>query len=108
VYLKLSLLAMLGLACASCTTTTLQPISRVVRDGTAMRVDRSSRTGNLLVSNFYYGRGNVSASSPLLRSFDARARQAGCLNGATPRRLDVRTEQSSFRPSTVMAYYVCR
>jgi hypothetical protein len=105
---KLSFLAMLGLACASCASTSIQPVSRVVRGETAMRVDRSTHTGNLLVSNFYYDRENVTASSPLMRNFDARARQAGCLNGAVPRRTAVRTEQSSYRASTVIAYYVCR
>ena len=64
--LKLSLLAGLGLACAGCASTTLQPVSRVVRHDTAMRVDRGTDMDDLMVSNFYYGRGSASVTPALL------------------------------------------
>jgi hypothetical protein len=113
--LKISAVLLAALACASCATADLQPLS-ISRQPTqrghvnkwTTRVAHGSLAGDLMVSDFYYQRRPQPVTPALLREMDARARIAGCTSGAPPRRDDVSAKWSSYDESyRIIAWYRC-
>jgi hypothetical protein len=102
-YLKLSALAMLGLACTSCASN-LAKIATVGTPPNTIDVDRRSN-GGIMVSQIAHA--GAHASKPALtRQFDALARRAGCTNGALPKR-DDSIEISGDRTYILATFYKC-
>jgi hypothetical protein len=115
--MKTKILAVLlaGVACASCATAPLEPLSirqmstsRGHVNKWTTRVSTGALAGDLMVSDFYYQRHPQPVTPALLREMDGRARAAGCPDGATPRRTDVSARWATYSASyRIIAWYRC-
>lgn len=104
-YLKLSLLAMLGLACTSCATSSgLTRIGSIENGGETIHINRRA-DGGLMVSTIAWN-GRHRSKAAITGQFNRIARNTGCLGGAVPRYNNT-IEINSDRMYMLSTFYKC-
>jgi hypothetical protein len=98
---------MLGLACASCATSTshLTHLTRIGSGLGAIDVNRR-QDGGLMVSSIYMSGPAHPGKGALIRRFNQAARATGCVNGAVPTYKDS-IEMSGDRLYMLSTFYKC-
>ncbi|MBP0577856.1 hypothetical protein J8I29_00905 [Labrys sp. LIt4] len=113
---RISVVALAGLACASCATSDgLQTLTRTTDQTSRGRVIKNTTritsgilAGNLMVSNFYYWNRPQPVTAPILRDMDIRARRAGCLDGNAPTRSSVSARWGTYTSAyRIIGHYDC-